>query len=321
MTFRPSRRTLLRLAALAPALALPAPLRAELGAPESQAPGWHRFGLGAFQITVVSDGNLEVPASFLGVNADPAEVAAFLEAHFLSATTNYAHTNHAVIDTGSARVLVDVGSGHRFQASAGRLMANLDAAGIAPESITHVVLTHAHPDHVWGMIDDFDEPILPDAWLGIGGAEHDFWMQPGLVDRMPDANKPFVIGAVNSLEPVADRLAMLTDGTEIVPGVRVVDTPGHTPGHMSVMVESEGQSLMVIGDALNHAHVSFQRPGWEFGFDADGAMAVETRKRLAGVAAAERMAVLGYHFPFPGVGHVMAEGEAFRFVPALWRWS
>lgn len=126
---------------------------------------------------------------------------------------------------------------------------------------------------------------------------------------------------MNSLEPVADRLALVADGREIVPGVRMIDTPGHTPGHMSVLVESEGASLLVTGDAMNHALISFQRPGWVFGFDADGPKAVETRLRLAAMAADGRMAVPGYHFPFPGVGHVLREGEAFRFLPALWRWT
>jgi glyoxylase-like metal-dependent hydrolase (beta-lactamase superfamily II) len=327
MTRHPSRRDLMRLAALAPTLALPAlalpgPLRAAIGGPAGeQAPGWFRFSVGSISVTVLSDGHLEVPATMLGVNADPAEVAAFLEAHYLSPEITYSHTNHAVIDTGSARVLVDVGSGHRFQPTAGRLMTNMAAAGIDPASITHVALTHAHPDHVWGLIDDFDEPILPDAALLMGGVEAEYWLKPGLVDAVPDAMKPFVVGAVNSLEPVSDRLEMVGDGHEVVPGVRMIDTFGHTPGHMSLVVESEGHGLLITADAANHALISFQRPGWVFGFDADGAKAVETRRRLAGMAADGRMAVLGYHFPFPGVGHVMAEGEAFRFLPALWRWT
>ncbi|GIX13133.1 MAG: MBL fold metallo-hydrolase [Paracoccaceae bacterium] len=323
MTHHPSRRELLRLAALASAFALPAmPLGAAIGGPRgTQAPGVFRFSVGDFAVTVLSDGHLETPAALLGANAHPAEVARFLEAHHLSSEINLAHTNHALIDTGEARVLVDVGSGNRFQPTAGRLMANMAAAGIDPASITHVVLTHAHPDHVWGMLDDFDDPVLPDARLLIGAAEAAFWLAPGRVDQVPEAMKPFVVGAVRSLEPVRDRLELVEDGHEVVPGLRMIATPGHTPGHMSLLAESGGQALLVTGDAANHALISFQRPDWVFGFDSDGARAVLTRRRLAAMAAERGMAVLGYHFPFPGVGHVLAEGPAFRFLPALWRWQ
>jgi hypothetical protein len=148
--YRPSRRDILAMAAAAPALALPAAGRAQvLGAPESANPSHFRFTLGEATLTVVSDGRLEIPANGLGINADPEEVKAFLESYFLSTETNYSHTNHLVIDTGSATVLVDVGSGSRFLPTAGELIANLEAAGIDPGDITHVIITHAHPDHVW----------------------------------------------------------------------------------------------------------------------------------------------------------------------------
>lgn len=297
---------------------------ASIGGPSdaAQAPGFARFALGEMNVTIVSDGNLLTPASMLGANAPREEVNAFLEARYLSTETNYAHTNHVVIESGDATVLVDVGSGARFQPSAGRLLANLDAAGIDPGSVTHVALTHAHPDHVWGMMDDFgDEPVFPAETYAIGAAEFDWWMKPGRVDDMPDALKPFVVGAVNALEPMAERLTMVADGQEIAPGVRMIASPGHTFGHMCVVAESGGESLLVLGDAINHGHVSFERPDWVFGFDADGAEAVETRKRLLDMAATDRMAVSGYHLPFPGLGHVARDGSAYRFIPALMRWN
>lgn len=101
----------------------------------------------------------------------------------------------------------------------------------------------------------------------------------------------------------------------------MIDTPGHTLGHMSVLVESGDARMLVVGDALNHGYVSFAKPDWQFGFDMDRPQAVETRRRLLDMAAEERLVVVGYHFPFPGVGHVMREGDAYRFVPALWRWN
>lgn len=299
------------------------PVRAAIGGPDGeQVAGFTRFSLGEFEIIIVSDGNLATPANLLGVNAEGDELATFLERRFLDPITNYAHTNHVVINTGDAMVLVDVGSGDKFQPTAGRLLENMEAAEIDPTDITHVALTHAHPDHVWGMMDDFgDEPRFPEATYAMGAGEFDWWMKEGRVDDVPDTMKPFVVGARNALSPVSENTVMLQDGGEVVSGVRLIATPGHTYGHMSVVVESGGESLLVLGDAINHAHVSFERPEWQFGFDFDKQQAVATRKRLLDMAATERMAVSGYHLPFPGVGHVAKLGDAYRYVPALVKWG
>lgn len=318
---RPSRRDLLKMAAAMPALTLPARAMAQLGAPASENPAWFNFTLGDAKLTVVSDGHLSLPTNGLGVNADPAEVKAFLEAQFLSPETNYSHTNHLVIEIDDNVVLVDVGSGNRFLDTAGRLWDNLDAAGIDAGSITHVVITHAHPDHIWGVRDDFDEAIVPDAEYFIGASEHAHWMQDDLVNKVAPEAQQFVLGAVNSLNVDGADWQLVEHENEIVPGVRVIDTPGHTPGHMSVVVESGGQQLIALGDSMSHAWTNFAHPEWYNSFDDDGDMTVATRKRLLDMAATDRMAVLGYHFPFPGVGHVARDGDAYRFVPALWQFD
>ena len=319
--FRPNRRQMLAMAASAPALSLPVAARADLGGPATGNPAHFSFTLGEAKLTVISDGALVLPASGLGVNADPEEVKAFLESYFQSPETHYSHTNHLLIETGEAKVLVDVGSGNRFLDTAGRLMANLEAAGVDPASITHVVITHAHPDHVWGIRDDFDEAILPDAQYFIGRAEHEFWMQDGLASTVPAEMQQFVVGAQNSLQVEGADWTLLDDGQEVAPGVRVIASPGHTPGHMSVVVESGGQQLIALGDVMTHIHTNFVHPDWFNGFDMDGAQTVATRRRILDMAATDRIAVLGYHFPFPGVGHVRREGEAYSFVPALWQWG
>lgn len=319
--YRPSRRALLSMAAAAPALTLPLAARAQaLGAPQGANPAHLRFTLGEMALTVVSDGHLEIPASGLGVNADPEAVRAFLESHFLSTETNYAHANHLVIETGQATVLVDVGSGNRFLPTAGKLMENLGAAGIDPGAITHVVITHAHPDHLWGIRDDFDEPLFPGAAYYTGATEQGFWTQEGLVDRVPPEMQQFVVGAVNALAVEGVDWTLLGHEQEVTPGVRVIETPGHTPGHLSVVVESQGQQLIALGDCINHAYMNFAHPDWVNNFDMDAEATQKSRRRVLDMAAADRMAVLGYHFPFPGVGHVRAEGEAYEFVPALWQW-
>ncbi len=317
---RPSRRDILKLSAIAPALALPAlPARALLGAPEGSNPAHFNFMLGEARLTVVSDGYFTAPIETIGVNAETAEVQAFMAAHFQSVEMDYRHTNHLLIETGDAKVLIDVGSGSRFFPTTGRMMANLEAAGVDPYEITHVVITHAHPDHIWGIRDDFDEPLIPDAEYIIGSVEYDYWMQDGLVDRVTPEMQQFVVGAVNSLTAEGVEWTMAGDGHEVVPGVRLIPSFGHSAGHMAVVVESDGQQLLVAGDAITHAYMHFAHPDWYILNDLDPEQTVASRLRLLDMAAADRMAVLGYHFPFPGVGHVMRDGDAYSFVPALWQ--
>jgi glyoxylase-like metal-dependent hydrolase (beta-lactamase superfamily II) len=317
--FKPTRRDLFKMAAAAPAFAMPLAARAGLGAPEGGNPSHFKFSVGDARVTVVSDGYFRLPTSGLGVNADPAEVQAFLKRHFLSPELGYSHTNHLYVEVGDAKVLVDVGSGNRFMENAGKLMGNLEAAGIDPYAITHVVITHAHPDHIWAIRDGFDEAIIPDAEYLMGEAEHDYWMQDGLVDRVAPEEQQFVLGAVNSIEVDGAEWTLVQDGHEVVPGLTMIDTPGHTPGHMALRVDSGDQSLIALGDCMSHAYTNFAHPDWYNGFDADGEQTVATRKRLLDICAEDRIAILGYHFPFPGVGHVQRDGDAYRFVPSLWQ--
>jgi len=317
--FKPSRREILKLAAVAPAFALPASVRAQLGAPSGENPAHFRFTLGDTKLTILSDGFFSLSTGGVGVNADPADVQAFLSRHFLSPDMGYSHTNHLLIEKGDAVILVDVGSGARFLDTVGNLMTNMEAAGIDPSSITHVVITHAHPDHIWGIRDDFDEPLFPDAQYFMGQAEHAYWTQDDLVNQVAPTEQQFVLGAVNSINAEGLEWNLLADGAEIVPGVRMIATPGHTMGHMSVMLEDGDKQLIALGDSLSHAYLSFQRPQWYNGIDQDGDLTVQTRMRLLDMCAADRIAVIGYHFPFPGVGHVLREGDSYSFVPALWQ--
>ncbi|MZR14082.1 MBL fold metallo-hydrolase [Maritimibacter sp. DP07] len=316
---RPTRRQMLALAAAMPAFAMPAAMRAELAPPEDGNPAHFRFKLGDKKITIVSDGWFPQPLSALGMNADEAEKAAFLEAHYLAGDELVAHTNHVHIETPEAKVLIDIGSGNRFFDSAGRLLSNMEGAGLDPYGVTHLVITHAHPDHIWGVRDDFDEAILPDAEFIIGETEHDYWTQDDLVNRVAAEEQQFVLGAVNSINVDGAEWTLAADGHEVAPGVRLMATHGHTPGHMSIMVESDGQQLLILGDAITHAYGHFAHPDWYGSTDTDPEATVATRRRLLDMAATDRIPVVGYHFPFPGVGHVMRDGDAYGFVPALWR--
>ncbi len=322
MLLKPSRRDILKMTALAPMFALPVPVRAALSPPsDAQAPNFYRFNLGDAKLTVISDGQFNIPVTELGVNADPADVAAFLKQHFLDAATSYRHTNHVLIELGDAKLLVDVGSGTRFVSTTGQLMNNLDAAGVDSSTITHVVLTHAHPDHIWGIRDDFDEPIFPDAQYYIGGGEMDYWLQDDLVNRVAPEEQQIVLGAANSINAEGLQWTRGSDGFVVAPGISMLDTPGHTSGHMSLSVESQGQRLIVLGDSVTNAFMDFTHPEWVIKRDANPDQTVATRKALLNMVASDRSAVLGYHFPFPGVGHVARDGDAFRFIPALWQWT
>lgn len=321
--FKPTRRQLLETACLAPALALPSLASAELSAPSRpQTATSHRFRVGQAKITVLSDGNLNIPVAGLGVNADREEVKAFLHNYALSTSVNYSHTNHVLVELNDIKLLVDVGSGDRFQESAGRLLANMETAGIDPADITHVFITHAHPDHVWGIRDDFDEPVFPEAEYIIGSLEYDWWMTNDRVDMVEATLQQFVVGAVNALSTEGIEWTVARNNHEIAPGLRLIDTPGHTLGHMSLVIESDGNSLIALGDCMSHAFMSVEQPRWVNSVDMDKEATVSTRLRLLDMAATDGMAVLGYHFPFPGVGHIAKDAAGgYRFIPALWRWQ
>ncbi len=312
------RTTAAGLAVAAASGVAPRPVRAQEG---DQAPGFHRFRLGAWTLTVLSDGNLVVPTELYAVNAEPEAFRAFAEAMALPRPRYWTQTNVLLVDQGARRILVDCGSGGRFQETAGHLAANLEAAGVDPADIDTVVITHAHPDHCWGLLDEFDEPAFPEAEVVIGAREHAFWREEGLEARVPEAMQAMVVGARRQLEGVADRLRTVEDGTEVAPGIRIHAAYGHTPGHCTLLLESEGEVLFVSADTFNHPVVSLARPDWHLGFDFDGPEAAETRRRVLEMLAAERLRVLGYHMPWPGLGRVVRDGTGFRWIAESVRWS
>jgi glyoxylase-like metal-dependent hydrolase (beta-lactamase superfamily II) len=264
---------------------------------------------------VLSDGTLNVPLSFTLPETPPAEAAALLTSHGLPATGAPSPTNVTLVRSGSELVLVDAGSGSNFQASAGKLGENLEAAGIDPASITKVIFTHAHADHLWGTIDDLDEERFPKASYVISAAEWDFWTHPGTVADVPDWLKPMAQAAARILRRIEGRLERRKAGDALAPGLSYVDSSGHTPGHMSVMVESGAERLLIGGDAITHAAISFARPDWRMGSDFDRDRGVATRKRMLDQLAADRLALVGFHLPWPGHGLVERHGTAYRFVP------
>lgn len=274
----------------------------------------HTFQHGDFEVTVMSDGHLVLPASILAPD-HPEELAALLKAAGMSTEQVEPPANPVLIRAGGDLILFDTGSGTEFQPeTAGRLHDNLVAAGIDPATISKVVFTHAHPDHVWATVGD-GGLRYPNATYYAAAAEWDFWMDPDLKSKMPEAMHAFVDGAQKHLGGVKDVVTMLKPGDDVVTGIRVLDTPGHTPGHVSYEVAG-GDGLIIVGDAIAAPVVFFPHPDWHFGFDSIPDVAVATRRALFDRAATDKVKMIGFHWPYPGVAYAERKDGAYAYVPA-----
>jgi glyoxylase-like metal-dependent hydrolase (beta-lactamase superfamily II) len=290
-----------------------------------QVAAWYRFRLGAFECTVVSDGALTLAPShptFGGSIATAAEVEAALTGAFLPTATIAAQLNCIVVNTGTQLVLLDAGVGPQpvFGPGSGRIGQALAAAGIAPGEIDLVAFTHAHADHAWGIADAAGADVFPNARYAMTAADFDFWTSEANL-ALPEPLRSLVAGTRAVALPRRARFTMLAANAELVPGIRAVASPGHTIGHSCFHLESQGKRLLVMGDIANHHVLALRRPDWPFAFDADPALAGTTRRRILDMAAAERLQVLGYHFPWPGLGHIEVAGQGFGFVPSPWQWG
>jgi glyoxylase-like metal-dependent hydrolase (beta-lactamase superfamily II) len=304
---RPHRRAVL--AGMGATLALPC-----WHAGAANAPVTHKIG--AIEVTIVSDGVLNVPLSFSLPDTPLSEAAALFRAHGLPEDGAPSQTNVVLVRTGNENILIDAGSGPSFQPTAGKLQENLEAAGIAPDSITKVVFTHGHADHLWGSINDFgDGDRFPNARYVISAAEWDFWTDPDTALRVPDALKGMALGSSRILKAIEAKTERRKDGETIAPGLTYLATPGHTPGHMAVVIEDGGKQLIVGGDVLANTAISFARPEWRIGADFDRDQGMNTRKRLLDQLATDRIALIGFHLAWPGYGAVERKGPAYRFIP------
>lgn len=275
----------------------------------------HLFRHGGTEITVISDGTLSFGLSFAVPSTPRAEVEQLLAANNLPIDGFVAQTNVVLVNTGRDLVLIDTGSGPNFQDTAGRLEQNLSAAGIDPAAVTKVAFTHAHPDHLWGAVDDFDaSPKFPNATHLVTAAEWDYWTHPDTVRQVPEAFQGMAAGSARILKALESSLERVHPGDAVAPGLTLVETPGHTPGHVSVHVESGTSRLLVGGDVLGHPVVSFARPGWRWGTDTDPDRAADTRRKTLDMLASDDTLLLGYHLPWPGIGRVERQGDSYRFL-------
>jgi glyoxylase-like metal-dependent hydrolase (beta-lactamase superfamily II) len=275
----------------------------------------HAFKHGAFEVTVVSDGHLVLPISFLAANAPPDERAALLKAAGQTGEQYQSPTNVTLIRSGSDLVLVDMGSGDRFMPTAGKLWDNLKAAGIDKGKITKVIFTHGHPDHLWGTVDELDDLVTPDATFYVSAREWDFWNGDDAMRGLPAERAGFVTGARRNYAAIKGKVKMVKPGDDVVSGLSIVDTPGHTQGHVSLALAG-GDGLIVGGDTLTHPLISFEHPEWRPAADHVPEQAAQTRRKLLDRLVADKSKLIGFHLPYPGVGTVERKGNAWRFVPA-----
>lgn len=270
--------------------------------------------LGGATLTSVSDGNLVLPDSFVFPEPRTDELTALRQTLGVDGAQLRPECNLALYRDGQNTVLFDAGAGPDFMPSAGKITDSLDALGLAPDEISHVVFTHAHPDHIWGLLDDFNDPLFSEATYLMGRAEWDYWWNPATVDEIGEARAPFAVGAKRRMEAIEDQVALFDDGDEILPGVAALFTPGHTPGHMAFELRRGSQAALIVGDAIGNGHMALARPAWESAADQDPETAIRSRLALLDRLTSEQVTVLGFHLPDGGLGRIEADGEGYRFI-------
>ncbi|HEU4620663.1 MAG TPA: MBL fold metallo-hydrolase [Burkholderiaceae bacterium] len=283
---------------------------------KTQAPGFYRMMLGDVEVTALLDGTLMLPMTKLLSNTTPAKVERALAKSYLKDPVETS-VNAYLINTGSKLVLVDAGAAGLFGATLGNVMANLKAAGYQPEQIDEVYITHMHPDHVGGLMAG-DKLAFPNAVVRADRRDAEFWLSEANLNAASKDNKGFFEGAMASLNPYikAGKFKPFDGNTDLVPGIKAVASHGHTAGHTMYVVESQGQKLVLWGDLMHAAAVQFAEPSVTIQFDTDSKAAAVERKKAYADAAKHGYWVAASHLPFPGIGHIRADGKGYAWVPA-----
>ncbi len=285
--------------------------------PTTQVPTIYHRRIGDIVVTALSDGAIERTNEMMnGVPADEGQrhlTKAFRTKFLLS-------INAFLIWVGDRVILVETGSGDYLGPEAGKLLANLNAAGVDPAVIDTILLTHMHPDHSAGLTDmTTGLANFPNAELITHENEPKHWFDDAEMAKGSEREKKLMFQqAREQTAPYRDRMKTFTQG-EVAPGITAVPCPGHTPGHSAFLIESAGESLLIWGDTVHMPEVQVPRPEVTMVVDTDPAMAEASRRRIFDMAASERLLVTGMHLHYPGFGHVAREGNEFRFVPEAWR--
>lgn len=309
----------LRIFAIGSLLLLPALLSsASAAAPQvkTSAPGYHRMLLGDFEVTAISDGTVDLTVTDLLTNTTPTKVRSALARAYLKDPVETSVTAY-LINTGSKLVLIDTGAGAFFGPTVGKLMGNLKASGYQPEQIDEVYVTHMHADHIGGLVSG-DKIAFPNAIVRADRRDADYWLSKANMDAAPKEAKQFFEAAMAAVNPyiATDKFKPFDGNSELTPGIKAVAAHGHTPGHNIYVVESQGQRLVLWGDLMHVAAVQFAEPAVTIRFDTNPKAAATQRKKEYADAAKRGHWVAAAHLPFPGIGHLRADGKGYDWIPA-----
>jgi glyoxylase-like metal-dependent hydrolase (beta-lactamase superfamily II) len=271
--------------------------------------------LGEFEITALSDGTVDLPMDKLLSGAKQGQVLRSLKKSYLTPPVETS-VNGYLVNTGTKLVLIDTGAAGLFGPTLGRLLGNLKAAGYSADQVDEIYITHLHPDHVGGLLSE-GKPAFPNAVVRVDQRDADFWLSADNMAKAPADGKGFYEGAMVSIKPYQDagRLQPFTGDTQMLPGIRAIAAPGHTPGHTFFAIESQGQKLVVWGDLMHAAAVQLPDPAVTIAFDSDAKAAAPLRKKAFADAAKNGYFVALAHVAFPGIGRLRSEGKGYAWVP------
>ena len=316
-----SRRTLLGSAAAAAIFGLDRQV-AFVGPAQAQTPlepvtGFYKYKVGSVEVTAIYDGIWKKPhdPAFIK-NASVEETKAALAKAGLTTEFMPIPLTVSVLKIGDKYIMVDSGSGvGQWQANATNLPANMQAAGIDRNQISTILISHFHPDHVWGLMEKgTNAPVFPNAELIVSGTEYKWWTEAGRVEKLPEGRKA-AGKRISDVFPGWKNWKQVEDNAEVAPGVRLIAAPGHTPGHSAFLVTSGTQQLMVSNDTMYVPALLAPHPDWQGAYDQDGDTAVATRRKLVDRVIADKMMISGAHFPFPGSGQFVKDGAGYIFTP------
>jgi glyoxylase-like metal-dependent hydrolase (beta-lactamase superfamily II) len=290
------------------------------GSSEGQAPGFYRFKVGDVVVTLVNDGIARRPfdPGFVR-NAEPAAVQEALAAAFQPTDTITIPFTTTVLEQDGRLTMIDAGTGGMAAPTAGRWMTNFTAAGYRPDQVETVIVSHFHGDHIQGIRSKEGAAVFPKARVHVPEAEWAFWMDEGQMSRAPEGMKGAFQGVHRVFDPMRDDVERYGADRDLVPGLRTIAAPGHTPGHTAFLLSSGDATLLIWSDTTNKPELFVRNPSWQATFDMDGNQAAETRRRMLDMAVADRLQVAGYHFPFPATGFMTQSAGSYDYVPIFWQ--
>lgn len=294
---------------------------ARAAGPAGKGTGVYRYKVGDFEVIQLMDGarTFPMPDQFVANISKDEAIKAAAAAYMPDGKVTIPFSP-MIVNTGSKLVMIDTGNGlgafAGSKGAVGQARGNMEAAGIDPKQIDIVLISHFHGDHIGGLKNADGSPAFPNAEIKVPAAEQAFWGDDANQSKANGFNKGQFAGVKKMMEGL--KTTPFEAGKEVAPGITSIASPGHTPGHVSFAVASGSKRILVQSDVTNIPSMFLRNPDWQVAFDNDGPLAVQTRHKIYDMAAAEKMVVSGYHFPYPCVGHVEKDGKGYRLVPVAW---